>query len=121
MLADLSRLLPAVANRSRMRSRSERARSGITDDDQRERALSLDGDPDQALAVLIGVIHHIDERPFTRQFALADRGATMPSPPAATDTLPGQTDPLGSPGGAAKLGAVDADTPMVAALAPQGD
>ena len=38
-----------------------------------------------------------------------------------TDTLPGQTDPLGSPGGAAKLGAVDADTPMVAALAPQGD
>src|SRR4029079_13012287 len=38
-----------------------------------------------------------------------------------TDTLPGQTDPLGSPGGAAKLGVVDADTPMVAALAPQGD
>jgi NAD-dependent dihydropyrimidine dehydrogenase PreA subunit len=38
-----------------------------------------------------------------------------------TDTLAGQTDPLGSPGGAAKLGAVDADTPMVAALPPQGD
>ena len=38
-----------------------------------------------------------------------------------TDTLPGQTDPLGSPGGGAKLGAVDADTPMVAALPPQGD
>ena len=37
-----------------------------------------------------------------------------------TDTLPGQADPLGSPGGAAKLGAVDADTPMVAALPPQG-
>ncbi len=37
-----------------------------------------------------------------------------------TDTLPGQTDPLGSPGGAAKLGAIDADTPMVAALPPQG-
>ena len=38
-----------------------------------------------------------------------------------SDTLPLQTDPLGSPGGAAKLGAVDADTPMVAALPPQGD
>jgi ferredoxin len=36
-----------------------------------------------------------------------------------TDTLPGQTDPLGSAGGAAKLGVVDADTPMVAALPPQ--
>ena len=54
--------------------------SGITDDDQRRRALSLDGDPDQALAVLIGVIHHIDERAFTRQFALADRGVSRSCP-----------------------------------------
>ena len=38
-----------------------------------------------------------------------------------TDTLPGQARPLGSPGGAAKLGPVDVDTPMVAALPPQGD
>jgi hypothetical protein len=37
-----------------------------------------------------------------------------------TDILPGQTEPLGSPGGAAKVGAVDADTEMVAALPPQG-
>jgi len=38
-----------------------------------------------------------------------------------TETLPGQDLPLGSPGGAAKLGALDADTPMVAALPRQGD
>ena len=37
------------------------------------------------------------------------------------DTLPGQAQPIGSPGGAAKLGAVDAATPMVAALPPQGE
>ncbi len=37
------------------------------------------------------------------------------------ETLPGQAQPIGSPGGAAKLGAVDADTPMVAALPPQGE
>src|SRR5947209_457087 len=36
-----------------------------------------------------------------------------------TDTLPGQEHPLGSPGGAAKLGPIDADTPNVAALTPR--
>ena len=36
-----------------------------------------------------------------------------------TDTLAGQSGPLDSPGGAAKLGALDVDTPMVAALPPQ--
>ena len=36
-----------------------------------------------------------------------------------TDTLPGQPAPLGDPGGAGKLGPLDADTPMVAALPPQ--
>ena len=35
-----------------------------------------------------------------------------------TDVLPGQGVPLGSPGGAAKLGALPADTPLVAGLAP---
>jgi NAD-dependent dihydropyrimidine dehydrogenase PreA subunit len=35
------------------------------------------------------------------------------------DTLPGQTEPLGSPGGAARLGPLDSDTPTVAALPPQ--
>ncbi len=38
-----------------------------------------------------------------------------------TATLPTQDGPLGSPGGAAKLGVVDADTEMIAALPPQGD
>jgi NAD-dependent dihydropyrimidine dehydrogenase PreA subunit len=33
-----------------------------------------------------------------------------------TETLPGRDEPLGSPGGAGKLGAVGADTPLVAAL-----
>ena len=35
-----------------------------------------------------------------------------------TDVLPGQGVPLGSPGGAAKLGALPADTPLVAGLRP---
>ena len=35
------------------------------------------------------------------------------------ETLPGQAAPLGSPGGAGKLGALDVDTPMIAALPPQ--
>ncbi|BDX31911.1 (4Fe-4S)-binding protein [Mycobacterium antarcticum] len=36
-----------------------------------------------------------------------------------TDTLPGQALPLGSPGGAAKLGVIDADTELVASLPPR--
>jgi NAD-dependent dihydropyrimidine dehydrogenase PreA subunit len=36
-----------------------------------------------------------------------------------TDPLPGQPGPLGSPGGAGRLGPIDADTAAVAALAPQ--
>jgi len=35
------------------------------------------------------------------------------------DTLEGQADPLGSPGGAQKLGPLGADTPLVASLPPQ--
>ena len=34
--------------------------------------------------------------------------------------LPGRATPLGSPGGAAKLGPVGVDTPLVAGLPPQG-
>ncbi len=30
-----------------------------------------------------------------------------------TDTLPGRSEPLGSPGGAAKTGRIDVDTPLV--------
>jgi NAD-dependent dihydropyrimidine dehydrogenase PreA subunit len=36
-----------------------------------------------------------------------------------TDTLPDQSVPLGSPGGASKLGPLAVDTPLVAALPPQ--
>ena len=36
-----------------------------------------------------------------------------------TDTLPDQSVPLGSPGGAGKLGPLAVDTPQVAALPPQ--
>ncbi|MCV7192075.1 ferredoxin [Mycolicibacterium brumae] len=36
-----------------------------------------------------------------------------------TEVLPGQDAPLGSPGGAAKLGAIDADAPLVAGLPRQ--
>ena len=36
-----------------------------------------------------------------------------------TETLPGRDAPLGSPGGAAKLGALPVDTPLVASLPPQ--
>ncbi len=36
-----------------------------------------------------------------------------------TEVLPGLDAPLGSPGGAAKLGAIRADTPLVAGLPPQ--
>jgi NAD-dependent dihydropyrimidine dehydrogenase PreA subunit len=35
------------------------------------------------------------------------------------DVLPGREDALGSPGGAAKLGALDVDTPLVAGLPVQ--
>ncbi|HET7760861.1 MAG TPA: ferredoxin [Phycicoccus sp.] len=34
------------------------------------------------------------------------------------DTLPGRDEPLGSPGGAAKLGALPVDAPLVAAQPP---
>jgi NAD-dependent dihydropyrimidine dehydrogenase PreA subunit len=36
-----------------------------------------------------------------------------------TEILPGLDSPLGSPGGAAKLGTIRPDTPQVAGLAPQ--
>jgi hypothetical protein len=36
-------------------------------------------------------------------------------------TLEGREVPLGSPGGAAKLGSLGMDTPLVAGLPPQGE
>ena len=38
-----------------------------------------------------------------------------------TDTLPDQDGPLGSPGGAAKVGPLGVDTELVATHAPQGE
>ena len=38
-----------------------------------------------------------------------------------TETLEGREEPLGSPGGAAKLGALGVDTPLVSGLPPQGE
>ena len=38
-----------------------------------------------------------------------------------TEALPGAAEPLDSPGGAAKIGRVGADTPMVAGYAPRDD
>ncbi|HET7173878.1 MAG TPA: ferredoxin [Nocardioidaceae bacterium] len=35
------------------------------------------------------------------------------------ETLPGRSDPLGSPGGAAKLGTLGVDTPLVSGYPPQ--
>jgi len=37
------------------------------------------------------------------------------------DVLPGRDEPLGSPGGAAAVGPLPVDTPLVASLPPQGD
>jgi hypothetical protein len=36
-----------------------------------------------------------------------------------TEPLPGRDEALGSPGGAAKLGVIGADTPMIAGLPPR--
>jgi NAD-dependent dihydropyrimidine dehydrogenase PreA subunit len=41
-------------------------------------------------------------------------------PPASPSPFNGRSEPLGSPGGAAKLGVVGADTPLVTGLPPQG-
>ena len=38
-----------------------------------------------------------------------------------TEVLPGRSTPVASPGGAAKLGPLRVDTPLVASYLPQGD
>jgi hypothetical protein len=52
--------------------------------------------------------------PEDEQQHLADNAAFF------SETLPGRDGPLGSPGGAAKLGAMGVDTPLVVTLPPQG-
>ena len=63
----------------------------------------------------VEAIYYEDDLPEPLQPYLAENATFF------ADTLPGRTEPLGSPAGAAKLGAIDADTPMVAALPPQAD
>jgi hypothetical protein len=56
-----------------------------------------------------------DDLPEALQPYLADNEAFF------TQTLPGRDAPLGSPGGAAKLGALGTDTPLVASVPPQAE
>ena len=57
----------------------------------------------------VEAIYYEDDLPEELQPYLADNDAFF------SETLPGRDAPLGSPGGAAKLGALGADTPLVAA------
>ena len=58
-------------------------------------------------------IYYETDLPLEQQQHLADNAAFF------TETLPGRTSPLGSPGGAADLGPVGVDTALVAALPAQ--
>ena len=60
-----------------------------------------------------GAIYYEDELPDDQQGHLADNAAFF------TTTLPGRAGPLGSPGGAAGLGRLDVDAPLVAAMPPK--
>ncbi len=61
----------------------------------------------------VGAIHWEDDLPEDEQQHRADNAAFF------SETLPGRDEPLGSPGGASKLGRVGVDTPLVAALPHQ--
>ena len=58
-------------------------------------------------------IHYEIDLPTDQHQHLTDNAAFF------SETLPGRDGPLGSPGGAANLGPVGVDTPLVAALAPR--
>jgi hypothetical protein len=62
----------------------------------------------------VEAIYYEDDLPAELSPYLADTAAFF------VDTLPGRAEPPGSPGGAAKLGALGVDTPLVAGLPPQG-
>jgi NAD-dependent dihydropyrimidine dehydrogenase PreA subunit len=62
----------------------------------------------------VEAIYYEDDLPANLTPYLADNEQFF------TETLPGRDAPLGSPGGAAKLGALGADTVLVAELPPQG-
>ena len=61
----------------------------------------------------VGAIYDESDLTDDQQRHLADNAAFF------GEILPGRDGPLGSPGGAAKLGRVGVDTPLVAALPPQ--
>lgn len=62
----------------------------------------------------VEAIYYEDDLPADQQAYLGDNAAFF------CETLPGCDGPLGSPGGAAKIGALGIDTPLVAAMPPQG-
>jgi NAD-dependent dihydropyrimidine dehydrogenase PreA subunit len=59
-------------------------------------------------------IYYETDLPIDQHQHLADNAAFF------SETLPGRDGPLGSPGGAANLGPLGVDTPLVSALAPRG-
>jgi NAD-dependent dihydropyrimidine dehydrogenase PreA subunit len=63
----------------------------------------------------VEAIYYEDDLPEKWSVFQADNAAFF------TETLPGRDAPLRSPGGAAKTGAVGADTPLVAGYAPLAD
>lgn len=63
----------------------------------------------------VEAIYYEDDLPDDLQPYQADNAAFF------AETLPGRDEPLGSPGGAAKVGPLGVDTPLVASLPPQGD
>jgi NAD-dependent dihydropyrimidine dehydrogenase PreA subunit len=62
----------------------------------------------------VEAIYYEDDLPENLRQYLADNSAFF------TDVLPGRDASLGSPGGAARLGALGVDTPLVAGLRAQG-
>jgi NAD-dependent dihydropyrimidine dehydrogenase PreA subunit len=60
----------------------------------------------------VEAIYYEDDVPDESQVFISENAAFF------DQTLPGRDAPLGSPGGAEKLGPLDVDTPYVTALAP---
>jgi NAD-dependent dihydropyrimidine dehydrogenase PreA subunit len=63
----------------------------------------------------VEAIYYEDDLPEVWQLYTGDNAAFF------EETLPGRDGPLGSPGGAAKLGDVGVDTPRVATHPPAGE
>ena len=60
----------------------------------------------------VEAIYYEDDVPSQWDGYLADNAAFF------EDTLPGHSEPLGSPGGAARIGELDIDAPLVASQPP---